>query len=130
MRKSNRTKKAVLARVGLATLANFALAASVLPTGTALAVTQTYDGAAGAFNIDSWNLAARWNSSLGPVPSGTDDVVIAASKVAWAANAKGSYSGNLTLKTNATLGRRWPTTSSMRLVITSTRERLRWNRAL
>ncbi len=82
----------------------FALVAMlIVATGIGQAA-QIYDGANGAFNADSWNISARWNSGAGPVPSGTDDVEIASGRIPWAVNSTGSYSGDLTLKTNSILG--------------------------
>ncbi len=64
----------------------------------------TYTGANGAYNADSWNNATNWDSGAGPVPTGTVNVEIGSGKVAWAVNATTIYTGNLTLRSNATLG--------------------------
>ncbi len=53
---------------------------------------------------DNWNTAGNWNTNSGPVPSGTDNVVLPAGKSA-VADVTGTpiYSGNLTLGAGALL---------------------------
>ncbi len=67
---------------------------------------RTYTGPNGAWNSDTWNNNANWDDGAGSVPTGDIDVEIASGKVAWAVTASTTpvYTGNLTLRTNSTLG--------------------------
>lgn len=61
-----------------------------------------YIGPVGSPAVDTWNTAANWNPS--GVPTGTVNVEIESGRTTWANNSTPSYTGNLTLKTNSTLG--------------------------
>ncbi len=88
----------------------FAVATITLCATSTFAVTTTYTGPSGAWNKDSWNTAANWDSGAGAVPTGMIDVEIGAGKHASAnSSATGvttptpAYTGNLTLLANAKL---------------------------
>lgn len=63
-----------------------------------------YTGPAGAFDSDTWNSDAHWDSGIGAVPLGVVNVEIEASRIAWAVDATPSYTGNLTLRAGSVLG--------------------------
>ncbi|HSP44158.1 MAG TPA: family 16 glycosylhydrolase [Luteolibacter sp.] len=63
-----------------------------------------YTGANGAWNADSWNNSINWNNGAGPVPDGSVNVEVASGKSPWAINPTPEYTGNLTLRSNSTLG--------------------------
>jgi autotransporter-associated beta strand protein len=72
--------------------------------GTALAVDRTYTGG-NVSNGDSWNVAGNWSGSA--IPSGTDNVIIPASKFVTAdkntAPTTPTYTGNLSMGAGASL---------------------------
>ena len=63
-----------------------------------------YTGANGTSSTDTWNNSANWNSGAGPVPASAVNVEITSGKFPWAVNVTPAYTGNLTLRTNSTLG--------------------------
>ncbi len=86
----------------------FALTVVVrLTAGSGLAQTATYIGP-NTGNADKWNLTA--SGDTGPVPSGADNVVIPAGKLATAwRQSTPPYTGNLTLEAGAQVGIGWTT---------------------
>jgi hypothetical protein len=68
------------------------------------AATTFYTGPAGGFSADTWNNNANWDSGTGTVPAGIIDVEIESGRSPWAVNSTPSYTGSLTLRSNATLG--------------------------
>jgi len=73
-------------------------------SAAANAATTLYTGPAGSFSTDTWNNAANWDSGSGTVPTAIVDVEIQSGRTPWAVNATPSYTGSLTLRSNATLG--------------------------
>ena len=63
---------------------------------------QTYTG--NNSSADNWNNALNWNTNAGPIPSGSDSVVIPAGKLVSAnTTTTPTYSGNLTIAVGAQL---------------------------
>ncbi len=63
-----------------------------------------YTGANGNSSADTWNNSVNWNYGAGPVPGGSVNVEIASGKIPWTVNLTPAYTGNLTLRSNSTLG--------------------------
>lgn len=82
-------------------LSGIAIASLSLTTQSNAAL---YTGPAGAWNADSWNTAANWDSGAGSVPSGAVNVEIQSGRTPWAVNATTAYTGDLIIRSNATLG--------------------------
>lgn len=83
---------------------HFSIAFAFLAFTGVSAQAALYTGPAGSFVADTWNTNANWDGGAGSVPSGLENVEIESGRIPWAVNLTPAYTGDLLLRTNATLG--------------------------